>query len=315
MAKSDFKKPQVSEISLDIETVAEKPKETDLQRTEKWMLDRMGRWTGSQQKNLMTCSSSGGKLSWYDVDKLFHPGTSVLKYIYENAMERLTGKYTEMGAGTKEMQYGTRVEPLIAKSAKKWMKKNGIKGKLKDVGFKQFPTMPQAGVSSDNILVLKKQYKKSTSKANKKRKAVPVATVEYKACTNFGTHYERTFEATDEKSKDFWQTQGQMIAWEVDKCYYVVAQPPININKYLYYDGDIMDLYDEFKKECPITVEVIKSSKTHQQALLKRIAIAESVLVLWLKDTTKNLRELLYKQVDYFKNNQEELNIYIDEKQ
>lgn len=295
-----FKKPKASSIELNIDegTISQDKQESQLQRTEQWRIDRMGRWTGSQQKNLMSCSPAGGKLSWYDDDKIFHIGAGFLKYLYENAMERKTGRYTDMGRGTAEMRYGTRVEPLINKATKKKLKKMGVKGKMKDVGFVQFPTMPNAGVSSDSILVVKPKT---------------VATVEMKACTNWNTHYERTFEATDEKSKDFWQTQGQMIAWQVDKCYYVVAQPPTNIDKYLYHDGDILEMYDEFKKECPISIEVIKASKTHQNALLKRIAIAEKTLVDWLKDTDQNLKELLYKTIEYYKNNREELNIYINE--
>ena len=62
-----FKKPKKSKIKFDIET----NEVEELQRTEKWRLDRLGRWTGSQQKNLMSCSSSGGRLTWNDVEKLF----------------------------------------------------------------------------------------------------------------------------------------------------------------------------------------------------------------------------------------------------
>ena len=301
MKKSKLKIKKIEKCDLDLglsldtgDSTSEKSEA--LQRTEEWHLDRLGRWTGSQQKNLMSCSSKGGKMTWNDFDKIFHFGTGALKYIYENGMERKSGKYVDMGAGTKEMQYGTRVEPLIGKAAKRKLQKMEVYGKMKDVGFKQFPTMPNAGVSSDSILV------------DEQGKAL--ASVEMKACTAWSTHFERTFEATDEASKDFWQTQGQMIAWDVDCCYYVVAEPPITINKYLYHDGGIMDLYKEFKKECSITIEVIKASKMHQDALLKRICIAENTLREWLKNGG-NLKEVLYDKIDFYKENPELLNEYI----
>lgn len=293
-----FQKPEKSDIVLDVVIKKNKKqkKEKNLQRTDKWREDRLGRWTGSQQKNLMSCSGSGGKLSWNDIDKLFHFGTTALKYIYENAMERKTGRYIDMGPGTKEMQYGTKVEPLIQKATKKKLKEMGVVGKIKDVGFKQFPTMPNAGVSSDSILIDKD---KNT-----------IASVEMKACTSWGTHYERTFEAVDEKGMDFWQTQGQMIAWSVDKTYYVVSEPPINISKYLYHDGDIMDLYNDFLQECPISIQVIKASKTHQNALLRRIAIAENALSQFL-NKGGHLKEVLYKSIDFYKNNKSDLDVFI----
>jgi len=289
-----LKKPKKSTIVLKI--AEEKPKK-ELQRTDKWRLDRLGRWTGAQLKNLMSCSTSGGKISWNEIEKIFHLGNTALKYIYENAMERKTGRYVDMGLGTKEMQYGTKVEPLIQKATKKKLKELGIVGKIKSVGFKQFPTMPMAGVSSDSILI-------------DKETKLTLASVEMKACTNWGSHYERTFEAMDEKGMDFWQVQGQMIAWQVDVAYYVVAEPPISIGKYLYYDGDIMDLYEDFLKECPISIQTIKASKTHQNALLKRICIAESTVNQFL-EKPERLRDILHRQIDFYKQNQDKLKIYL----
>lgn len=294
MSKSDFKKPKQSDIMLDLPKEKKVKKAKDLQRTEKWRLERLGRWTGSQLKNLMSCSQSGGRISWNEIDKLFHFGNTALKYIYENAMERKTGRYIDMGQGTKEMQYGTKVEPLIQKATKRKLKEMGIKGKIRSVGFQPFPTIPNAGVSSDSIF--------------EDKKGIVLASVEMKACTAWGTHYERTFEMMDDKGIDFWQVQGQMIAWQVPITYYVVAEPPIDIRKYLYYDGDIMDLYKDFLKECPITIQVIKASKMHQEALLKRIMISENALSQFL---TKggNLREILHKSIDFYKQNKDKLKI------
>lgn len=292
----DFKKPAQSTLKLNIKVDKPTKKKKELQRTDSWRLERLGRWTGSQLKNLMSCSQTGGKISWNEFDKVFMFGNTALKYIYENAMERKSGRYIDMGPGTKEMQYGTKVEPLIAKATKKELKKMGVVGKLKDVGFKAFPTMPNAGVSSDKILI--------------NDVGTTVASVEMKACCSWSSHYDRTFEAVDEKGLDFWQTQGQMISHGVDTTYYVVAEPPIDIAKYLYYDGDIMDLYKDFLKECPISIQAIKASKTHQNALLKRICIGENTINEFL-EKSGSLKEILYKNLDFYKANKEKLNIYI----
>lgn len=271
-------------------------KKQSLQRTHEWKMSRLGRWTGVQFKGLMTCSPAGGKLSWNDVDKIFMFSSGALKNIYENAMERKTGRYMESGEGTKEMRYGTRVEPLIQKQVKKQLKKMGVDGKVIEVGFKKFPILGSvAGVSSDSIII-------------DKETKTPIANIEIKACTSWGTHFERTFEAVDEKGIDFWQTQGQMIAWDVDITYYAVAEPPADILKYLYYEGDIFDLYKDFVNECEVKIQTIKASKTHQNALLKRIIIAESALSNFAKNGT-HLRVALEESIKHYKENKDELKL------
>lgn len=261
------------------------------QRTDSWKEDRRGRWTGSQLKHLMSSGPGKYKLPWDDINRIFSFGEQALKYIYENAMERKTGRYVDMGDGTLAMKYGSKVEPLILNAAKKLIDK----GKIKKVGFKPFPTMPNAGTSSDAILM----HKKKT-----------IASVELKACTNWGTHYDRTFNLTSEKSTDFWQTQGQMIAWDVDECIYVVAQPPSSIIEYVNYPGDIMELEDAWNKECQVSVEIIKRSKLHCDALLKRIAIAEAILNDWLA-TEDHMLDVYEKTIAHYEANPEQLDKYI----
>lgn len=284
-----IKKAETSNIDIDVK-VEKQPKQK--QRTEKWKEQRRGRWTGSQLKNLMACSPGKSKLGWDDINRLFAFGKTSIKYIYENAMERKTGRYIDEGDGTQQMRYGTVVEPLIQKAAKKKLKKHG---KLKQVGFRKFPTMPNAGVSSDSVI--------------KKKKKV-VATVEMKACTNWQTHYDRTFDLVDPTSKDFWQVQGQLLAWEVDLCYYVIAEPPSDIKKYLYYSGDIMDLYKDFCEECPITIIEVKPFKVEMHALLKRICIAENALNDWLA-TGGSLEEVLDKTIEFYHEHPKKLEEYI----
>lgn len=261
-------KKGVSELDIKVSKKERKRAKKQLQRTEKWREERRGNWTGSQLKALMSCAQGKSKLDWDNLDRLFSFGMTAIKYLYSNAMERKTGRYIEEGEGTWQMRYGTRVEPLIKKATKAKLKEMRVKGKIKKVGYKPFDNIPNAGVSSDAKLV--------DSKGN------TIASVEMKACTNWETHYDRTFELTDEKSKDFWQIGGQVIAHNVEVCYYVVAEPPHDIKKYLFYQGDIMDLYDEWVKECKITIEIVKPHKSFLEALIKRITIAEDAVNDWL---------------------------------
>tara|TARA_B100000953_G_scaffold300250_1_gene304416 strand:+ start:9037 stop:9945 length:909 start_codon:yes stop_codon:yes gene_type:complete len=270
-------------------------KDKGLQRTEEWFNQRKGSWTASQMKNLMSCSGQGGKLTWNDVDKLFYFGKTALKYIYENAMERKTDRYIDSGLDTKATRYGTKVEPLIFKISQKKLSKIHKKAKLIEVGFKKFDGFETAGVSSDGLLV----------KSLKKKE--PIASMEYKACTNWNTHYDRTFELVDDKNQDFWQMQSQMIAWKVNTCYYCVSEPPNDINEYLQIpDDEIFDAYKKFKKECKVTVQEVKASKLHQLALLRRIFMAEKTLEKFLSKGG-NLKEILEETVEYYHDNQEEL--------
>ena len=284
-----------SKIVLNIQKAPKKSNKKELQRTDEWQKKRMGRFTASQFKNLMSCSSKVSRKPWDDIEKLFGFGTSSIKYLYENAMERKTQRYIDTGKGTAAMQYGTRVEPLIQKAAKRQLKKIGVVGKLKEVGFKEFEGLPNAGASSDSIIV------------NKKKQTL--ASVEIKTCSSWGTHFDRTFEEITDKSIDFWQIQAQMIAWKVDLCYYIVAEPPADIRKYVYHDGDIMDLYDDFVAECGISIQVIKASKIHQDSLIKRIIIAEKCLTDWL-NMGGNLKETFDDTVKHFQENTDLLKVF-----
>jgi len=123
------------------------------------------------------------------------------------------------------MQYGTKVEPFICKIGEQL-----IGQKIKEVDFITHPEVKTIGASSDGITV--------------DRKFV----IEIKACNNWETHYERMFNLLDEKSTDFWQVQTEMLVWGVDKCYYLVAEPPHSIWPYLKDEKG----FEDFKKECSV---------------------------------------------------------------
>lgn len=81
---------QISEIKqsdLEVNFVPEienefQETENSLQRTEEWQQERKGNWTGSQFKQIMTCSSKGGRLDWFNKDKVFFFSEGALKYIF-----------------------------------------------------------------------------------------------------------------------------------------------------------------------------------------------------------------------------------------
>jgi hypothetical protein len=297
MGKGSDKLKSLENNVINFSKKERKREKKKLQRTKIWREERRGNWTGSQLKNLMSCGQGKGRLAWDNLDRLFSFGLTSIKYIYENAMERKTGRYIDDGEGTWQMQYGTKVEPLIQKATKAKLKEMGVKGKIKSVGYKSFSGIPNAGVSSDSILIDKN--------------GKTIATVEMKACTSWQTHYDRTFDLTSEKSKDFWQIQGQTIAHEVEVCYYVVAEPPSDIKKYLFYQGDIMEMYEEFCKECKISIEIVNSSKLHCEALIKRITMAEDGLNDWLSIKGAGLKQQLDKTVMLYEKDPTKLNKYI----
>lgn len=261
-----------TESNIDFDLPAKE--EPQLQRNDEWFEKRRGCWTGSRIKNIMGCNPKGSKMSWADKDKSYEFSKGVLKYVYSRAMERQTKRYIET-AGGPAMKYGTKVEPYILKIGEQL-----IGQPIDDVGFKEHSVIPTLGASSDGI--------------TQDRKMV----AEIKACVTWETHYDRTFDPVNEKSTDFWQTQLEMMVWNVDKCAYLIAEPPNNIFDYL----NEVKTFEDFKKECGISVEYVKASKFHQDAILTRVQIVEKACEAWLENGG-NLAEIFWEIVDYYKQN------------
>lgn len=266
-----------TESDIDFDLPAKE--EPQLQRNEEWFEKRRGCWTGSKIKNIMGCNSKGGKMSWADKEKSYEFSKGVLKYVYSRAMERQTKRYIET-AGGPAMKYGTKVEPYILKIGEQL-----IGQPIDDVGFKEHSAIPTLGASSDGI--------------TQDRKMV----AEIKACVTWETHYDRTFDPVNEKSTDFWQTQLEMLVWNVDKCAYLIAEPPNNIFDYL----NELKTFEDFKKECGISIEYVKASKFHQDAILTRVQIVEEACEFWLKNKG-DLSEIFWEIVDYYKQNDQSEN-------
>lgn len=261
----------------------EEDSNTELQRTEEWHLARNGSWSGSIIKGMMTCNAKGGKLKWNNLEKIFMFSEGIVKFIYTRAMQRKSNQWIESKPNL-SMKYGTAVEPLISKIAAEELSHIGV---FKEVGYKSFDDIPNAGASSDQVIM-------------KEEKTVAIA--EYKACVSWSSHYDRCNDNMNESSIDFWQTQVEMKAWNVDHGYYVVASPPKDISKYVYHEGDIFDLMEDFKKECFITISKIEKSQIHQEALIKRIEICEETCDVWIKEGG-DLKEVFYEVLDKHKNN------------
>ena len=260
-----------SSIFLDLPT-KKVVESKDLQRTKEWHLKRNGCWTGSMIKNVMACNSSGAKLDWSNPDKIYEFSTGVLKYIYSRAMQRKTNKVISTPSNA-AMNYGTTVEEFICKIGSDMLGQE-----IKEVDFKTHDKIKTLGASGDGI-----------TKDGK-------TAIEIKACTNWETHYDRTFDKVNEKSTDFWQTQLEMMVWKVDKCAYLIAEPPQDIMEYV--KGD--KTFDDFKSECAVSMEFIDASPFHQNAILKRVEFIEDVCEEWI-DKGGDLRELFYNKLDIIK--------------
>lgn len=262
-----------------------------LQRTKEWFENRNKKWTGSKRKDLMSCNSKGGKLSWHNEEKIFMFSDGAIKTIYNVAMQRRTGKIMK-NSSTKQMDYGTKIEPLIFIVVERYCNEHYAAMTVKQVGFKDSEENENSGSSSDGLIYddLKKE---------------PVASIEIKACCSWDSHYDRTFEPVDEKSIDFWQSQAQMEAWGVPFTLYAVAEPPEDIMVYLKSEN-IEEYSEQWEKECPVTFQKVLKSPIHQRAMSIRIAIAESVISEWNKKGG-SLKEIFYNELsryktDHFKN-------------
>ena len=173
---------KTSDIDLNIDFSSDN--KNDLQRTEEWFLQRNGEITSTTCKSLMACDNSGGKLPWNEKIKVYSFSSGIVKLVYEKAMQQKSGRYIDSGKGSYAMQYGTAVEPLILKAAKKDKKIKKLLKKgytIEEVGYKSFPNIPNAGASSDGII--------------RKPNGDIYAVIEMKACTAWGTHFERTFDS------------------------------------------------------------------------------------------------------------------------
>ena len=174
----------------------------DLQRTEEWFADRLGMFTGSKFKALMTCRSKAKGKDWLTHKWLFDFGDTALSCIAERAIERATGQRIETPT-TWEMTWGTQHEP---EGTAFFEKETGLK--VEPVGFTKF--LKNAGASPDGVI--------NSPEAGR-------SAFELKCPPTVKSHRNLMLSQVVEGHDYFWQIQGEMIALDVRSCEFATYNP------------------------------------------------------------------------------------------
>ena len=198
----DFK-PVMPRLKI-IGSLNVKKDDSQLQRTEDWLEQRKGRFTGSKLKDLMGCGKATSKQSWGTLDKLVDFGAAAETYIYSVGKERTTG-IRSMEIHSKQMNHGKDNEDNLIQQ----LLSDGLITDFKEHGFVQFKETSNGGASPDGECTYKNER----------------VGLELKCCVSWDGHKKRMYEQVHEKHDDFWQFQGEMLAMGVDKLLYVVAMP------------------------------------------------------------------------------------------
>jgi hypothetical protein len=179
-------------------------KEKDLQLTDEWFKDKLGKFSGSNMKKLMSCKSRA-KREWTSREKLIDFGDTALTYMIEVALERVTGERIEIPQ-TYAMSRGIDLE----QDAKNYFVQNWDKSdfatkfssfELIELGFERF--LSNAGASLDAKLIL----------VDGKQTAVAF---ENKCPENVRIHMTQCQHGVDESHQYFWQLHSEMLAIKSD---------------------------------------------------------------------------------------------------
>lgn len=146
--------------------------------------ERIGRFTGSGLKKLMTCKSRKKGLDWSMREKLVDFGDTAINYCLEKAIERMTGK-TQYTPATWQMRWGTEHEPI---AREKLFEKNGIPYPEQEFMF----FLRNAGCTPDSF--------------------IDGRNVEIKCPPTPDNHHKYITQDMDESHEYFWQIQGEMMA-------------------------------------------------------------------------------------------------------
>ena len=228
---------------FEIEVHTRKPEPESLQRTPEWYEQRRGKFTGSEIYKLMGVSRSTSKIEWGRPEKLIDFSETAKKYIFGKAKERQRKKVLKRSIG-KNGEYGEIAEKIVIELLKKIYPDY----KFEDVGFLEF-IKDIAGASGDGLV----NYDLA---------------LEIKFATTWGTLYLREQLKVDQSHQDFWQIHSEMLALNVKKCMYVVAEPP----EYL----EDMNLDH-------LSIQIVGASPIHQQALIQRCHIGNDAIDRYLK--------------------------------
>lgn len=192
--------------------------------------------------DLMTCTQSTSRMEWGRPEKIIDFGEIAKKYVFSKAMERKTGEYLERSIGFNG-EYGKKVEPLI--KVLYLEKYPGIK--LEETGFVEF-LEGIAGASPDGII--NDEFG-----------------VEIKAAMSWNGFYERLHLPFEQKHKDFWQIQAEMLALNVKQVIYIVGYPAKDL-----FNPEIKDIEEK----------ILDASEIHQQAIIQRCKIGNDIIEFFL---------------------------------
>lgn len=222
------------------------------QRTVEWFEKRKGRFTGSKITDLMACTQSTAKLEWGRAEKLIDFGDTAKKYIYSKAKEIQRNKVIQTPAAA-AMKYGTNNEPVVFSLLQK-MYPNAT---FETCDFIEFIPLI-AGASPDGRVNWDDGE---------------VTGLEIKCAVDWGGVYDRAVVKVDQKNKDFWQLQSEMLSLKVNRMMYVIAEPSENM-----FEPNITDL----------EVVFVDASEIHQQAIKHRCMIGSKAIALYLSGVEFN---------------------------
>ena len=216
------------------------------QRSPEWFAQRLGKFTGSKISDLMKCGRSTAKKEWDAPEKIFDLGAGALSYIYAKAKERQRNKVIE-SATTAAMRYGIENETTLKGL---YMSENNDL-RFEEVGFLEF-IEGIAGASGDGKIFSDKE----------------IYGVELKCATTWEQFYNRTEVEMNPSHMDFWQLQSEMLAMNVGKIIYIVAEPSESI-----FEPNITDY----------SKKIVYASELHQAAIIKRCEFGDKIIKEYLK--------------------------------
>jgi hypothetical protein len=227
------------------------------QRSEDWFKKRLGKFTGSRIKDLMTCKSKAKGKSWNEKKWLCDFGDTALTYVIERAIERATQTRIETPT-TWQMTYGTNMEPNGIEAIAKH-----LNTQVNEVDFNLF--LKNAGASADGLVSLKTTIDVNQSQNVLINNDVQVnlisgiIPIELKCPATPMSHYKLMNNEVVEGHDYFWQCQSEMMATKS------------NILLFFTYD-------QRFPESSQLGMHVVNLSKPHEFAVKFRCLIGEMLI-------------------------------------
>ncbi len=240
--KNIYQLPDSLANIFDVGVNADFKQDNSLQRTDQWFEDRRGKFTGSEIYKLMSCTKASKAYEWGRAEKTIDFSEIAKKYVFGKAKERQRKIVLRRSIG-KNGDFGEEAEKIVFEM---------LKVKFSDYKFEKAKFLEFiegiAGASPDGLV----NYEMA---------------LEIKLAIIWDTLYTRHEIIFDYKHADFWQIQSEMLALNVKKCMYVVAEPP-------------KDLYD--MKIDDLSIKYIDCSPIHQKCIIDRCMIGNKAIELYL---------------------------------